>query len=338
LPKTDIPAIALHRAELQHTLLQALPRESIHLGHAFEASEQLPDRIIAHFSNGSSFESDVLIAADGLHSRARAQLLSDGPPTDRGYTAWRGVVPYTPACLTPATAIEIYGHGQRFGIGPLGSGKVGWWASVNKASCPLPVRKENGEIDRIDAATSASRDSSQPASITSADGTTTRGELLRLFDGWCEPVLELIRATPVESLIRNAVFDRRPVRGWSVGAMTLLGDAIHPTTPNLGQGGCLAIEDAAVLARCLHKYGSSARSDDAGTRSAISVALRKFESLRFARTTAIARYSRAYGVVGQWENRWAVQLRELVLSFAPKRLVERFLRGIFNYDAYAVSI
>src|SRR5216684_6783478 len=65
LPKTDIPAIALHRAELQHTLLQALPRESIHLGHAFETSEQLPDRIVAHFSNGSSFESDVLIAADG---------------------------------------------------------------------------------------------------------------------------------------------------------------------------------------------------------------------------------------------------------------------------------
>jgi len=339
LPKTDIPAIALHRAELQHTLLQALPRESIHLGHAFEASEQLPDRIVAHFSNGSSSESDVLIAADGLHSRARAQLLNDGPPADRGYTAWRGVVPYTPASLAPATATEIYGHGQRFGIGPLGSGKVGWWASTNKTSCPSLVRKENGEISQSDAATSASQgDSSPHTSITSAGGTTTREELLGLFDGWCEPVLELIRATPLTSLIRNAVSDRRPVRGWGVGAMTLLGDAIHPTTPNLGQGGCLAIEDAAVLARCLNKYASGARSSDAATRSAISVALRRFERLRFARTSAIARYSRAYGVVGQWENRWAVQLRGLILSVVPKRVVERFLRGIFNYDAYAVSI
>ena len=338
LPESDIPAMALHRAELQHTLLRALPRESIHLGHAFEASEQLPDRIVAHFSNGSSFESDVLIAADGLHSRARAQLLDDGPPVDHGYTAWRGVVPYTPASLPPATAIEIYGHGRRFGIGPLGSGKVGWWASANKTSCQLPVRKENGEISRSDAATTASRDSPRPASITSASGTTTREELLRLFDGWCEPVLELIGETPSTSLIRNAVSDRRPVRGWCMGAMTLLGDAIHPTTPNLGQGGCLAIEDAAVLARCLNKYGSGARPSDAVTRSAISVALRKFESLRFARTSAIARYSRAYGVVGQWENGWAVQLRELILSFVPKRLVQRFLRGIFNYNAYAVSI
>ena len=120
--------------------------------------------------------------------------------------------------------------------------------------------------------------------------------------------------------------------------MTLLGDAIHPTTPNLGQGGCLAIEDAAVLARCFNKYGSDARSGDAVTRSAISVALRKFESLRFRRTTAIARYSRAYGVVGQWENRWAVQLRESILCLVPQRVIERFLRGIFDYDAYAVSI
>ena len=60
--------------------------------------------------------------------------------------------------------------------------------------------------------------------------------------------------------------------------------------------------------------------------------------MRFARTAAIARYSRVYGVVGQWENRWAVGVRELMLSLVPKRLVKRFLRGIFNYNAYAVSI
>src|SRR5438270_13199152 len=95
-------------------------------------------------------------------------------------------------------------------------------------------------------------------SITSEVGMTTREELLRLFDGWCEPVPELIKATPLTSLVRNTVYDRRSVRRWGVGAMTLLGDAIHPTTPNLGQGGCLAIEDAAVMARCLEKYASDA--------------------------------------------------------------------------------
>jgi len=123
--------------------------------------------------------------------------------------------------------------------------------------------------------------------------------------------------------------------------MTLLGDAIHPTTPNLGQGGCLAIEDAAVMARCLKKYASDAGPAERGKElplSSVSVALRRFEKLRFARTAAIARYSRAYGVVGQWENRWAVQVRALLLSSVPKGLAQRLFRAVFDYDACAVSI
>ena len=339
LPKTDAPAVAIHRADLQQALLHALPQDSIHLGHVFKAYEQLPDRIVAHFCDGPPFECDVLIGADGLHSRARAQLLNDGPPTNRGYTAWRGVIPYTPRSLTPATAIEIYGRGQRFGIGPIGSGKVGWWATANKTAGLSPGRKKNDETNQGDER--ASVVSPRDKSIESEDGLANRQELLRLFDGWCEPVLELIQATALTSLVRNAVFDRRPVRKRSAGSLTLIGDAIHPTTPNLGQGGCLAIEDAAVLARCLKKYASDAgpvAAEKEPALSPVSVALRRFERLRFARTAAVARYSRVYGVVGQWENRWAVQLRGVILSTAPKGLTERLFRAVFNYDACAVRI
>jgi 2-polyprenyl-6-methoxyphenol hydroxylase-like FAD-dependent oxidoreductase len=120
--------------------------------------------------------------------------------------------------------------------------------------------------------------------------------------------------------------------------MTLLGDAIHPTTPNLGQGGCLAIEDAMVLALCLNESVSDTQSGSTETRSRISPALRKFESLRYARTAVIARYSRAYGFIGQWEHRWAVHMRDSILAVVPKRLIQRFLREVFNYDAYAVRI
>jgi len=341
LPKTDAPAVVIHRADLQQALLHALPQDSIHLGHVFEAYEQLPDRIVAHFCDGPPFECDVLIGADGLHSRARAQLLNDGPPTDRGYTAWRGVIPYTPGSLTPATAIEIYGPGQRFGIGPVGFGKVGWWATANKTAGLSSDRKNHLETNRSDEGTSTSAASPRDKSIATEYGLTSRRELLRLFDGWCEPVLELIQATALTSLVRNAVFDRRPVRKWSAGSLTLIGDAIHPTTPNLGQGGCLAIEDAAVLARCLKKYASDAgpvAAEKEPALSPVSVALRRFERLRFARTAAVARYSRVYGVVGQWENRWAVQVRGLILSTVPKGLTERLFRAVFNYDACAVSI
>lgn len=315
LPKTDLPAIVLHRAHLQQALLGALPPDSIHLGHVFEACEQQSDVVAAKFADGSSLEFDLLIGADGLHSHVRAKLLNDGPPVDRGYIAWRGVVSFTPASLTPASAIEIYGNGQRFGIGPLGSGKVGWWASVNQNSPNIADARGPDPAGNL----------------------TPREQLLQLFDGWCEPVLELIRATPLTSLIRNPVFDRQPVRKWGEGSITLLGDAAHPVTPNLGQGGCLAIEDAAILTRCLNKYASlnGAQPESA---SSIAVALRKFEVLRFARTATVARCSRMYGFVGQWENPWSVRLRRLALSTVPAALTQRLLRWLFDYDAYEVSI
>ncbi|HSQ24895.1 MAG TPA: FAD-dependent monooxygenase [Pyrinomonadaceae bacterium] len=315
LPRTDLPAIVLHRAHLQQVLLGALPSDSIHLGHIFESYQQNSDVIVAKFNDGTSLEFDLLVGADGLHSRVRSQLLNDGPPVDRGYIAWRGVVSFTPEPVTPASAIEIYGSGQRFGIGPLGSGKVGWWASVNQNS---------GVVS------DSQRDP--------ADDLTPREELLQLFDGWCEPVLELIRATPLTSLIRNAVFDRQPVRRWGEGVLTLLGDAAHPITPNLGQGGCLAIEDAAILARCLNQYVWPANGERHEAARSIAVALRKFEVLRFARTATVTRCSRMYGVVGQWDDRWAVRLRRMTLSTVPDVLTQRLLRWLFDYDAYAVSI
>jgi 2-polyprenyl-6-methoxyphenol hydroxylase-like FAD-dependent oxidoreductase len=160
-----------------------------------------------------------------------------------------------------------------------------------------------------------------------------REELLQLFDGWCEPVPELIRATPLSALIRNPVFDRKPVRKWGQGSVTLMGDAVHPLTPNLGQGGCLAIEDAAILARCLSKYAAPKNS-----ASAIAVALRKFEMLRFARTATVARCSRIYGIVGQWENPLAATLRRMTLSMVPNVLTQRLMHWLVDYDAYGVNI
>jgi 2-polyprenyl-6-methoxyphenol hydroxylase-like FAD-dependent oxidoreductase len=318
LPKSDVPAVALHRADLQHTLIQALPQDTIHLGYVFEGYEQLPDQIITHFNNARSFACDALIAADGIHSHARMQLLNDGPPTEHDYVAWRGVAPHTPLHAMAGTATEIYGRGQRFGFGPFGFGKVGWWASVNKS------------LLQLNDADAAVIHSARPE-----DHTSIREELLQLFRGWCEPVPELIRGTPLAALVRNAVFDRPPVRKWGNGCVTLLGDAIHPITPNLGQGGGLAIEDAAVLGRCFEKYASKRAATE--TSAVASLALRRYESLRYSRTAWVARCSRVYGVAGQ-VDKLAAPVRDLFLSLVPHRVTARFLRGIFDYDAYAIGI
>ena len=100
--------------------------------------------------------------------------------------------------------------------------------------------------------------------------------------------------------------------------MTLLGDAIHPTTPNLGQGGCLAMEDAIVLANCLKQFGAGEE------------ALRTYEHSRYKRTATITRYSRLYGNVGQWENVFARALRRTALSLIPQATARRVMQIVFD--------
>jgi 2-polyprenyl-6-methoxyphenol hydroxylase-like FAD-dependent oxidoreductase len=103
--------------------------------------------------------------------------------------------------------------------------------------------------------------------------------------------------------------------------MTLLGDAIHPTTPNLGQGGCLAIEDALVLARCFERFGATEE------------ALRRYEKSRYKRTAAVTKYSRYYGAVGQWENVWGRALRKTALSLVPESVARSVMQIVFDYEA-----
>ena len=281
------PAVALHRADLQSTLLHALAPSPIHLGHQLIDQKQQGDKMIATFANDRSTEADFLIGADGIHSRVRAQFINDGEPIDRGYTLWRGVSTTVPSAIAPATAIELYGRGKRFGIGPVGLGRIGWWGSAN------------GDV---------------------AD------DLSRVFAGWYAPVLELIESTPPSTIIKNGAFDRPSTKNWGRGRMTLLGDAIHPTTPNLGQGGCLAIEDAFVLARCFEKYG------------AVEEALRIYEHRRQKRTAAITKYSRYYGTIAQWENIWARALRRTCIALAPEALAVRVMQIVVDYDATTVLL
>ena len=280
--RVSIPtAVALHRADLQSTLLHALPAESIHLDHALVSFRQQGDKLVAQFAHGDSVEADILIGADGIHSDVRLQFIKDGEPVYRGYTVWRGIAPIIPREIPTATAIELHGRGKRFGIGPVGLGRIGWWATAN----------------------------------------TDTGDLSSLFSGWYRPVLELIEGTPKTSILKTRALDREPVKNWGSGRMTLLGDAIHPTTPNLGQGGCLAMEDALVLARCFEKYG------------AVEEALRTYERLRYKRTAALTKYSRYYGALGQWENIWARGLRKTALTLVPESIARRFMQLVFDYDA-----
>lgn len=295
-PETGRPAIALHRADLQGALLRALPPESVHLDKTFVGFDARGEEVLARFDDGEEVACDVLVGADGLHSRVRAQVLGDGEPVYRGYNVWRGVARIEHASIEPHTASEVYGEGRRFGIGPVGLGRTGWWATANEPSAVQESADEHGP------------------------------KLLRMFEGWCAPVRELIEATPSETILRNAAYDRPASARWGVGRVTLLGDAIHPMTPNLGQGGCVAVEDAAVLARCLAKYADA------------RAALRAYERVRRTRAARVASYSRRYGVFGQWQSHAATRMRARLLSNVPESLGRRLLSSLFDYDAYEVEV
>jgi 2-polyprenyl-6-methoxyphenol hydroxylase-like FAD-dependent oxidoreductase len=137
--------------------------------------------------------------------------------------------------------------------------------------------------------------------------------LLGLFRGWHEPIEALIRATDEAAILRNDVYDRPALRRWSVGRVTVLGDAAHPMTPDLGQGACQALEDAVVLADCLAPTG-----DVAG-------ALRAYESRRLPRTSRIVRESRRTGTIAQWSHPLACRFREALLrsSYVARKQAEQ---------------
>ncbi len=231
--KLDVPTIFTHRAQLHAALLEAVPGGlgggAVHLDKACVAIEyrDVNRQVRAKFSDGTFSEwADGLVGADGIHSFVREQILGDGPPIYRGYVAWRGVAEFNSG---EEMVGETWGNGERFGFIPLGGGRVGWWATANKSEA------QAGELCR-----------QTPASW--------KEELLRRFNSWHTPIREVLERTVDSALLCNAICDREPLQGtagWGKGIVTLMGDAAHPTTPNLGQGGCMAIEDAAVLAHAV---------------------------------------------------------------------------------------
>jgi 2-polyprenyl-6-methoxyphenol hydroxylase-like FAD-dependent oxidoreductase len=242
------------------------------------------------FSDGREVCGAALIGADGIHSTVRAQLHGAREPRYAGYTAWRGVAPFAHPQLPIGVGIDTWGRGQRFGITHIGGGRVYWFATRNTAA---------GEED-------------------AAGG--RKAELLTRFHGWHEPIEAVIEATEGEAILRNDIYDRPPLRHWGTGRVTLLGDAAHPMTPNLGQGACQAIEDAVVLAACLR---------DGAT---IPEALRSYESRRIPRTTAVTRRSRLTGWYGQRERPLECWLRDTLMQRLPPGLQRRQLETMIQFS------
>jgi 2-polyprenyl-6-methoxyphenol hydroxylase-like FAD-dependent oxidoreductase len=265
------PSVCVHRADLLAALAEAAAASAALRLSARCASFAADDSgVTAHFADGSEARGDLLVGADGLHSLVRSRLHGDSPPRYAGYTCWRGLAaPFSHAAIPPGSGFEAWGPGRRFAVLPCGRDRVFWYATLN-----APPGGSDAPAGR-------------------------KAEVAGLYARWLEPVEAVIQATAADAILRNDIVDRRPVATWGTGRVTLLGDAAHPTTPNFGQGACMALEDALVLADCLWE------SRDVG------IALRWYEARRVERTSTIVRQSRRIGWVAQWQNPLAVWVRTL---------------------------
>ena len=159
---------------------------------------------------------------------------------------------------------------------------------------------------------------STPSQSDASEG--RKAEVSALFKNWHGPIPELIEATNPGDIIKSDARDRKPLKRWGDFRVTLLGDAAHPITPNVGQGACMAIEDAACLAKCL------LASPD------ITSGFRTYEALRGSRTAHMTRQARRIGAIGQWENPWIVRGRDLITRLVLSRSPDMQLKAMYAYE------
>lgn len=289
--KFGTETIGILRSVLYDILLKQMPDINIVLGARLLSLKETKDKVAASFENGMIDEGDILIGADGIHSAVRNQLITKQNLRFNGYQIWRGVVPFKREYCDLGYSFEAWGIGRRFGIIPVSDNEVCWFAI------------ENDKGRSVDRKASLSKD-----------------DLLQLYDGFVEPIETIIKKTDTKEITLKKINDLKPIRQWSVGRVVLIGDAAHATTPNLGQGAGLALEDAVFLAKCLNNDVSTIEKN-----------LRGFEKARKKRADFIVRSSYAYGKIAQIQNPFVCKVRNRIMQLSPTAEKLKPFRNIIGY-------
>lgn len=287
------PLAGIHRAELIAVLRSELPDSAVRVrtpvravdsgGHVYG-----PDGLIS--------DADLVVAADGINSAARASVLPEfAAPVFSGITAFRAITEARDGSNTGG----ILAPGVEFGTMPLPGHKLYLWVA-------MPAARARHEVDP--------------------------GPFLRTrLAGWPADVRELIEETDPATFLHNDIdVLPAPLPSYSFGRVALLGDAAHPMTPFLGQGGCQAIEDAVVLAARL----AGCAEDPA----AVPAALAGYDTERRPRTQAIVRASDRMGRLGhRLTNPLAVAARNALIRLAPPAAMLRGMGRAANWTPPTIN-
>lgn len=288
------PFYHLHRADLHDALRNALGNEHITLGAHCVGVEQSDSEVTVHFADGRSAQGDLLIGSDGIHSEVRKYVAGADRAAWANQVSWRGLAP---ASLGQAIGLEVRHHSfwgprQQFVCFYVAGGRLVNWVANTQSDDEWHEESWSSHGDR--------------------------DKVLALYKGWHSQVLALISGT--ERVFKWALFDRPPLEKWTVGRVTLLGDAAHPMLPYMAQGASQSIEDAFVLTKSLGEQAADP------ARAIETYAVRRYE-----RTAAVQDASREAARVVRLTDPAEVEARNARLSANPEAPVARF-DWIWKYD------
>ncbi|MGJ8759849.1 MAG: FAD-dependent monooxygenase [Polaribacter sp.] len=280
--------VAIHRAALQKLLFDKIPKEKIFLNKGFDSFKELSsNKIEITFDDASKTETEFLIAADGINSKVRNQLFPESTKRYSGQTCWRGITDLTLKDEFLHRGFELWGDKIRFGISKVTKDKTYWFAVV------LATENEKIEVSLV------------------------KEKLLKMFSEFDPLITYLIAATDIHQIIKSDIHDLMPLKKWHKNNICLIGDAGHATTPNMGQGGAQAIEDAYYLSNLI------AENKDKNI-------FELFQQKRQKKVSLVVNQSWMTGKMAHWK--YGRGFRDFILKSVPKSIVNKKMIALYQLE------
>jgi 2-polyprenyl-6-methoxyphenol hydroxylase-like FAD-dependent oxidoreductase len=282
--------ISIRRSGLVTILSDALQPGVLHLDSQLTHFTEEGSQVRAHFSDGSEEAADLLVGADGIHSRVRDQLFHAIPLRYSGQTCFRGIAELALPAHLASTCRENWGGKNRFGFSAVDPNHVYWFA---------PQSSPPGLKDPLD---------------------LRMQQLRAAYSSFPNPIPAILEASKPEDTLRTDLYDFPPIARWSRQNVVLIGDAAHAMTPNLGQGGGQAIEDAFVLA------------EQSSRDIPLQDALESYQNIRMGKVVNIVKTSWTLGKIAHWHNPVARAVRDFAIRLTPSSIKQKQLDDLANLN------
>ncbi|ONI20238.1 hypothetical protein PRUPE_2G004400 [Prunus persica] len=297
LPITQV----ICRMELQDILVNAVGLDIVRNNSEVVDFIEEPSKVTVILEDGRQYHGDVLVGADGIWSNVRKKLFGRREAKYSNDTCYSGITKLIPPYIASVGYRVFLGLNQYFAALDIGNGNMQWFAFHKQP--PMSTDPPGGKKKLLE----------------------------EKFGKWCDEVIALIQETPESMILQREIYDRDMICSWGIGRVALLGDAAHPLQPNLGQGGCMAIEDCYQLIDELDQVPNT--GTDAQISDAICLALRQYAKKRIRRVGIVHAATRMaskmlamYQPCTQLKTGTLAHLSSLQITYPAFRMGQAFLQ------------